>query len=39
MQKGLTDSPWVCLDRAKNNAKIKELRIVHENSKKIVIFR
>jgi hypothetical protein len=29
----------VCLDRAKNNVRIKELRIVSEDSEKIVIFQ
>jgi hypothetical protein len=29
----------VCLDRAKNNIIIEELRIVSEDSEKIVIFR
>jgi hypothetical protein len=29
----------VCLDRAKNNVRIEELRIVSEDSEKIVIFR
>jgi hypothetical protein len=29
----------VCLDGAKNNARIKELRITNEDSKKIMIFR
>jgi hypothetical protein len=29
----------VCLDRAKNSVKIEELRIVSEDSEKIVIFR
>jgi ABC-type antimicrobial peptide transport system ATPase subunit len=28
----------VCLDRAKNSARIEELRIANEDSKKIVIF-
>jgi hypothetical protein len=28
----------VCLDRAKNNARIEELRIISEDSEKIVIF-
>jgi hypothetical protein len=30
---------FVCLDRAKNNVRIEELRIANEDSEKIVIFR
>jgi regulation of enolase protein 1 (concanavalin A-like superfamily) len=30
---------WVCLDHAKNSVRIEELRIVREDSEKIVIFR
>jgi hypothetical protein len=29
----------VCLDRAKNNVRIKKLKIISEDSEKIVIFR
>jgi hypothetical protein len=29
----------ICLDGAKNSVRIEELRIVHENSEKIVIFQ
>jgi hypothetical protein len=29
----------ICLDRVKNSVRIEELRIVNEDSKKIVIFR
>jgi hypothetical protein len=30
---------WECLDRAKNSVKIEELRIVNDDSEKIVISR